>query len=101
MKMSIVGALVSLAIICLFFFFAFKTVENKSKEIEKLKAEIEYYKQAEKPNPQIIDSIAYNIEYRDSTIYKLKQDFKYDVEIIKSMPDSALINKFYKLVWAD
>ena len=101
MKMSIVGALVSLAIICLFCFFAFKTIENKSKEIEKLKAEIKYYKQAEKPNPQVIDSIAYNIEHRDSIIYKLKQDFKYDVEIIKSMPDSALVNKFYELVWAD
>ena len=101
MKMSIVGTLVSLAIICLFCFFAFKTIESKSKEIEKLKAEIEYYKQAEKPNPQAIDSLAYNIEYRDSTIYKLKQDFKYDVEIIKSMPDSALVNKFYELVWAD
>lgn len=78
---------------------------DKSKKrldtINELNKEIEYYKEAANPSGEVIDSLKYNIEYRDTTIYNIKKKYIEDVEIIKSMPDSAAVELFNSLVWSD
>lgn len=77
---------------------------DKSKKrldtINELNKEIEYYKNAANPSGEVIDSLKYNISYRDTTIYNITKEYKKDVEIIKNMPDSSVVNLFYELVWA-
>lgn len=78
---------------------------DKSKKrldtINELNKEIEYYKEAAKPSGEVIDSIKYNIQYRDTTILNIKKKYVEDVEIIKNMPDSSAVNLFHELVWAN
>lgn len=49
-------------------------------------------------NKIILDSIEYNIIKRDSIIYKLKTEYKNEIEKSYSLNDSDAINLFYKLV---
>lgn len=75
---------------------------NKYKEeVIELTEEIERYKQAANPSKEKIDSLVYNIQYRDSIIYDIKTKYVEDVKIIKDMPDSSVVNMFKELVWAD
>jgi len=75
---------------------------NKYKEeVIELTEEIERYKQAANPSKEKIDSLVYNIQYRDSIIYDIKTKYVEDVKVIKDMPDSSVINMFKELVWAD
>ena len=76
-------------------------INNKNKTINQLNNEIEYYKQAANPSKEIIDSLVYNITYRDSIIYEHKIQYINDVETIKNTPDSSIVDLFYKSVWAD
>lgn len=85
-------------IIGLSFYF---TIKHKNAEIEFLNKQVEYYKQAANPSGEIIDSLFYNIEYRDSIIWDIKTKYIEDVEIVKSMPDSAAIILFNELVWTE
>ena len=92
-------------ICCIFIACILGYYDNKVKKYEKqiieLKAEIEEYKKAANPSKEIIDSLVYNIEYRDSIIYYKKVKYVEDVEIIKNMPDSAIVDKFKELVWSE
>lgn len=81
--------------------FYINKLNNQNKEIIELKAEIEEYKKAANPSKETIDSLVYNIEYRDSIIYLKKVKYVEDVEIIKNMPDSVIVDKFKELVWSE
>lgn len=85
-------------IIGLNFYF---TVKSKNKKIDLLNKEIEYYKEAANPSGEIIDSLVYNIKYRDSIVWNIKTKYIEDVEVIKNMPDSAAVELFNQLVWAE
>ncbi|MBP3201341.1 MAG: hypothetical protein J6M39_06820 [Lachnospiraceae bacterium] len=93
-------------IICLLSFIIFiwykdNKIKNYKKQIIELNEVIEQYKQAANPSKESIDSLVYDITYRDSIIYNIKQKYVEDVEIVKNMPDSDAVNLFKKLVWAD
>ena len=92
-------------IVCCIFIACILVYNNKVNEYEKqiieLKSEIEEYKKAANPSKETIDSLVYNIEYRDSIIYYKKVKYVEDVEIIKNMPDSAIVDKFKELVWSE
>lgn len=81
--------------------FIYFTIKNKNSEIKELKIKIENYKNAASPNKITIDSLVYNIEQRDSIIYKIKTKYIEDVEVIKNVSDSAIVDNFNKLVWAE
>lgn len=81
--------------------YGYFTIQSKDKEIANLNEQIEYYKQAANPSGEIIDSLVYNIHYRDTTIYNIKQEYITNVEIVKEMSDSTLVDYFKQLVWAD
>ncbi len=75
---------------------------NKYKEqIIELTEEIEQYKQAANPSKERIDSLVYNISYRDSVIINIKNKYVEDTEYIKNMPDSSVVDMFKELVWAE
>lgn len=75
---------------------------NKYKEqIIELTEEIEQYKQAANPSKEKIDSLVYNISYRDSVIVNIKKKYVEDTEYIKNMPDSSVVDMFKELVWAE
>jgi uncharacterized coiled-coil DUF342 family protein len=76
-------------------------INNYKKQIIELTEEIEKYKQAANPSKEEIDSLAYNIQYRDSIIYDIKTKYIKDVEVIKTMPDSSVVDMFKELVWSD
>lgn len=91
-----------LGIILLIIFFTYRNkIDKQKEEITILNEQIEKYKQAANPSKEIIDSLVYNIEYRDSIIYNIKHKYINDVEIIKNMSDSVAIDIFNKLVWAE
>ena len=81
--------------------FYINKLNSQNKEIIELRAEIEEYKKTANPSKEIIDSLVYNIEYRDSIIYLKKVKYVEDVEIIKNMPDSVIVDKFKELVWSE
>lgn len=75
---------------------------NKYKEeVIELTEIIDKYKQAANPSKEKIDSLVYNIQYRDSIIYDIKTKYVEDVKIIKNMPDSSVVDMFKELVWAN
>lgn len=81
--------------------YGYFTIRNKNKQITELTEQIEYYKQAANPHKEIIDSLVYNIHYRDTIIYNIKQKYITDVEIVKEMSDSVVVDYFKQLVWSD
>lgn len=75
---------------------------NKYKEeVIELTEIIDKYKQAANPSKEKIDSLVYNIKYRDSIIYDIKTKYVEDVKVIKNMPDSSVVDMFKELVWTD
>ena len=88
-------AIVSISIYC------DTKIKSYKKQIIELNAQIEYYKQAANPSKEKIDSLQYDIHYRDSIIYDIKTKYIEDVEIIKNMPDSSAVSLFKELVWSD
>ena len=99
MKKWLVGFIVLLFIG--FGFYIYFTIKSKNKYIDELTEQIEYYKQAANPSKEVIDSLAYNIHYRDSIIYNIKHKYITDVELVKEMSDSTVVNYFKQLVWTD
>lgn len=87
-------------IIIVFCFVGYYKSNQRLNRIKELEAEVEYYKNAANPSGEVIDSLKYNIQYRDTTIFNIKKKYVEDVEIIKNMPDSSAVNLFHKLVWA-
>ncbi len=87
-------------IITVLCFVGYHKSNQRLNRIKELEAEVEYYKNAANPSGEVIDSLKYNISYRDTTIYNITKEYKKDVEIIKNMPDSSVVNLFYELVWA-
>ena len=81
--------------------YGYFTIKNKDKQIDTLTEQVEYYKQAANPSKEIIDSLVYNIQYRDSIIYNIKYEYITNVEIVKEMSDSAVVDYFKQLVWTD
>ena len=49
-------------------------------------------------NKVILDSIKYHINKKDSVIYKLNTEMKYEINKSYELNDSATIELFYKLV---
>lgn len=49
-------------------------------------------------NTVTLDSIEYNIIYRDSIVYKLKQKMQYEKDKVLDMSDNDAIKLFYELV---
>jgi hypothetical protein len=47
---------------------------------------------------KVLDSIKYNIIYRDSVIVRIKKEFEYEKEQALIMPDSDAIKLFNELV---
>lgn len=84
--------------LCIYGHFVCK---KQAEMINDLTEQVEYYKNAANPSGEVIDSLKYNIQYRDTTIVNIKKKYVEDVEIIKNMPDSAAVNLFHELVWAN
>ena len=76
-------------------------INSYKKQIIELTEEIEQYKQAANPSKERIDSLVYNISYRDSVIVNIKKKYVEDTEYIKNMPDSSVVDMFKELVWAE
>lgn len=49
-------------------------------------------------NKVVLDSIEYNIIYRDSIIYKLKEQMEYEKDKVHNMSDNDAVKLFYELV---
>lgn len=47
---------------------------------------------------KVLDSIKYNITYRDSVIVRIKKEFEYEKEQALIMPDSDAVKLFNSLV---
>lgn len=86
--------------ICIYSGMQYK-INNYKKQIIELTEEIEQYKQAANPSKEKIDSLIYNITYRDSVIFNIRKKYVEETEYIKNMPDSSVVNMFKELVWAD
>lgn len=48
-------------------------------------------------NRIVLDSIQYNIDYRDTTIYNIKRKMKYEIEEVIAASDSDAVMQFKKL----
>ena len=48
-------------------------------------------------NRTVLDSIQYNIDYRDTTIYNLKIKMKYEIEEVIAASDSDAVMQFKEL----
>lgn len=86
--------------VCLIVYKQHKINSYKEQIIE-LTEELDKYKQAANPSKETIDSLVYNIEYRDSVIFNIKHKYYEDTEYIKTMSDSSVVNMFKELVWAE
>lgn len=69
--------------------------------IEDLNSKIEYYEQLDTTYIHKKDSIDYNIIKRDSIIYDITIEYETEKEAVSSMSDTAVVNKFKELVWAE
>lgn len=48
-------------------------------------------------NKIVLDSIQYNIDYRDTTIYNIKRKMKYEIEEVITASDSDAVMQFKEL----
>ena len=49
-------------------------------------------------NKIVLDSIKYNIVYKDSIVYKLKEEMEYEKDKVYNMSDNDAVKLFYELV---
>lgn len=95
--------IIALPILCLF--ISYIVVLSRSEKqrilIDELNSKIEYYSKLDSSYVARKDSIAYNIDYRDSVIYDIRYEYETQKEIIASMPDDVIVDKFKELVWAE
>lgn len=100
-KIAIIFCIIFIIVLTCILGYYSNQIDIYRKHIIKLNNQIEYYKQAANPSKEKIDSLQYDIHYRDSIIYNIKTKYIEDVEIVKNMPDSNTVNLFKELVWAD
>ena len=78
-----------------------KVIESQNTYIEKLQKTIDYYKNFDSTYVNTRDSIEYNIIKRDSTIYKIKEEYEKQKDSVLLSNDGTVVSKFNELVWAD
>jgi len=101
LKCSLFGALFILLVVIIFcFIFNFK-YNRQVKINNQLTTELDYYKNLTKPFIDKKDSIEYNIIKRDSVIYNIIKEYEYEKAELDNMDNSAIVDAFEKLVWAD
>lgn len=95
--------LIALPIVCLLISYIVVLTKSEKQRIliDELNAKIEYYNKLDSSYVARKDSIAYNIDYRDSVIYDIRYEYETQKEIIASMPDDVIVDKFKELVWAE
>lgn len=95
--------LIALPIVCLLISYIVVLTKSEKQRIliDELNSKIEYYSKLDSSYVARKDSIAYNIDYRDSVIYNIRYEYETQKEIIASMPDDVIVDKFKELVWAE
>lgn len=78
-----------------------KIINSQEIYIEKLEKELEYYHTLDSTYVLKRDSIVYNIMVRDTTIYKIKEQYGKQKDSILHSSDNIVVNKFNELVWTD
>lgn len=78
-----------------------KIINSQEIYIEKLEKELEYYHTLDSTYVLKRDSIVYNIMVRDTTIYKIKEQYGKQKDSILHSSDNVVVNKFNELVWTD
>lgn len=78
-----------------------KIINSQELYIEKLEKELEYYHTLDSTYVLKRDSIVYNIMVRDTTIYKIKEQYGKQKDSILHSSDNVVVNKFNELVWTD
>lgn len=78
-----------------------KVIESQNIYIEKLQKTIDYYKNFDSTYVNKRDSIEYNIIKRDSTIYKIREEYEKQKDSVLLSNDGTVVSKFNELVWAD
>lgn len=79
---------------------AFQADKHK-KQINELKEQLEYYKNIDNSIKTKIDSIEYNIIYKDSVITEIKKNYIDEIEIVKNNNDVDALVEFERLVRAE
>ena len=100
-KIMLIFYVICLIIACIIAGFISNSFNKYKEQIIELTEEIEQYKQAANPSKEKIDSLVYNISYRDSVIFNIRKKYVKETEYIKNMPDSSVVNMFKELVWAE
>lgn len=78
-----------------------KIINSQEIYIEKLEKELEYYHTLDSTYVLKRDSIVYNIMVRDTTIYKIKEQYGKQKDSILHSSNNVVVNKFNELVWTD
>lgn len=100
-KITLIFCVICIIVGCIITGYINNKINKYKEQIIELTEEIEQYKQAANPSKERIDSLVYNISYRDSVIINIKKKYVEDTEYIKNMPDSSVVNMFKELVWAE
>lgn len=100
-KITLIFCVICIIVSCIIAGYINHKLNKYKEQIIELTEEIEQYKQAANPSKERIDSLVYNISYRDSVIINIKKKYVEDTEYIKNMPDSSVVNMFKGLVWAE
>lgn len=100
-KIMLIFYVICLIIACIIAGFISNSFNKYKEQIIELTEEVEQYKQAANPSKEKIDSLVYNISYRDSVIFNIRKKYVEETEYIKNMPDSSVVNMFKELVWAE
>lgn len=97
---KISGSEILLCVVIILIVGSFWYLQQKYNET---KDELDYYKTiVETANNTVKrDSIVYNIQYKDSTIVRIKKEYKNEIEYVKGLNDSESVVKFNELVWSD
>lgn len=78
-----------------------RVINSQELYIEKLEKELEYYHTLDSTYVLKRDSIVYNIMVRDTTIYKIKEQYGKQKDSVLHSSDNVVVNKFNELVWTD
>ena len=101
-KILYYGIIIATAL-CFVVAYIYMAIKCRKQEllIEDLNSKIEYYENLDTTFVHHRDSIEYNIIHRDSTIYDIIHEYEIEKETVSSMSDSAVVDKFKELVWAE
>ena len=90
-RTSIVSALIGIVIGYIIGFSIGYTSKRIEDRIDNIKSIDTSY------NRIVLDSIQYNIDYRDTTIYNIKRKIKYEIEEVTAASDSDAVMQFKEL----